>query len=91
MAKVTFEFPAESLSQVVNDYCEMFGYRETVEDEEGNSIPNPQGKTDFATSRIIQDAKKVSAEHQRKKGYAAVDAAVVAKIGSVAVVVTVEE
>jgi len=91
MSKVTFEFPAESLSQIVTDYCEMFGYRATVEDDEGNGIPNPQSPTQFATNKIIEHAKAVSREHQRKKGYAMVDAAVNAKVASVDVTVTVEE
>lgn len=90
MAKVTFEFHDESLNQIVTDYCEMFGYRSEIENEEGEPIPNPQSPIDFATNRIITDAKRNCSEHQRKKGYALVDAEVNSRLSAVVVSVTVE-
>ena len=90
MAKVTFELPQESLDQIVNDYGQMFGYHDTIEDAEGNPIPNPQSKLEFASNRIIQDVKQNCAQHQREKGYALVDAAVESRLSAVEVTVTVE-
>lgn len=89
MAKVTFEFPDDSLDQLVSDFCERYGYQDEIEAEEGGVIPNPQSRVSFAASRIISDAKAVSYEHQRQKAYRAINDSLSSRIASVAVTVTV--
>lgn len=88
MAKVTFEFPDDSLDQLVSDFCERYGYCEEVQID-GETVPNPQSRISFAASRIISDAKAVSYEHQRQKAYRAISEALASRLGAVAVTVTV--
>lgn len=89
MAKITFEFPDESLDQLVADFCERYCYQEEIEDADGNKIPNPQSRIDFTASKIISDAKAISYEHQRQKAYRAINEQLSERLSAVSVTVTV--
>lgn len=90
MVKITFEFPDESLNQLVSDFCERYGYQDEIEDADGNPIPNPQSRVNFVASKIISDAKAVSYEHQRQKAYRAINEQLSERLSAVSVTVTVE-
>jgi hypothetical protein len=36
----------------LNDFCAEYGYRETIEDENGDPIPNPVTRQEFANETI---------------------------------------
>ena len=42
---------------MLNDYCSYFNYQTTITDSNGDPIPNPESKTEFANRMIGRDIK----------------------------------
>lgn len=45
---------SESSERVVAAFCARFGYNDTVDDENGDDIPNPVSREEFAHDRICR-------------------------------------
>ena len=67
MVKITFDIPADKKDRIIDGYCGHYGYQETVTDEEGKEIPNPQTKTQFVKKRMIQSLKDPVITYENKQ------------------------
>ena len=54
MAQLSFMVPDALLARIVSGLCQRNGYQETITDGEGNPVPNPVTKGQFA-KRIVAD------------------------------------
>lgn len=49
-----WEASATKKQALLDDFCEHLGYQKTVGTEDGNPIPNPVTKKEFANERIAR-------------------------------------
>lgn len=70
MATIQVTTPNDQLARAVTALTNLYGYKETITDAEGNEVPNPQTKNDFArqqVARFIKEAvKQYEAEEARR-------------------------
>ena len=52
MATITITIPNPVANRVIDSVCERYGYEDTIEDD-GNRIPNPISKAQFAKQQLI--------------------------------------
>jgi len=55
--QITITIPDEIAPRVIDGVAGQHGYQETVLDEEGNEIPNPETKAQFAKRVILEGVK----------------------------------
>jgi hypothetical protein len=59
MADITITIPNDKLDIVVDAFADQYNYQETIGDEDGNQIPNPTSKNQFAKNIIKSFVKQV--------------------------------
>ena len=59
MAKITITIPDDKINAVTNAFCDMFGYQEKIQQEDGTEIDNPISKAQFAKGKINDYIKEV--------------------------------
>lgn len=52
MPTITFTISLSDLNRISNAFASQFGYQDTIINDQGISVPNPQIKSDFAKTRI---------------------------------------
>lgn len=57
MAQITINIPNDQLSRVINAMAVQYGYEETIINQSGQVIANPQTKAEFAKAMVIKFAK----------------------------------
>ena len=59
MAEIVIKIPDAKLNRVVDGVCGNFGYQENVPDpdNDGEVMPNPQTKGQFAKAQIVKYTK----------------------------------
>lgn len=67
MANITINIPDNQITRVLDGIAEDNGYQATIIDEEGNSIPNPETKAQFAKRIVIERVKGMVLAGERKK------------------------
>lgn len=51
---------------LLTDFCKQYSYQETITDEEGNEVPNPTTKQQFANQKFV-DFVVQTVNAQRKR------------------------
>ncbi len=49
---ITIKIPDEKKNAIVGAFADLYGYAETIKNEKGESIQNPQTKTQFVKKKI---------------------------------------
>lgn len=57
MANITIQIPDALLPRVINGLSTFYGYQAEVINTEGQTIPNPQTKAQFAKKQLIEHIK----------------------------------
>jgi hypothetical protein len=60
MADITITIADDKLQERIEDFALVHNYQDQIEDDEGNFIPNPQSKAQFAKMCIKNYIKKIS-------------------------------
>ena len=50
--------PDAQATDILNDFCVYQGYKSIIKDDQGNEIPNPQTKAQFAKAVIANFVKE---------------------------------
>ena len=58
-ASFTLTVPNDVVGDVVQAFCTLYGYQETITDAEGVEVPNPETKAAFAKRMIRTYVKEV--------------------------------
>jgi hypothetical protein len=58
MAQIVITIPDDKVQQVLDILCKIFGYNVEILNDDGDSIPNPQTKSQFVKSIIIDFIKR---------------------------------
>lgn len=59
MAQFTITVPADKVATLLDGFKVKFGYEDTIEDSEGNPIPNPESLSDFSLRKIKELLKSI--------------------------------
>lgn len=91
--KVTFTIPDDAWPGICDAYASEYGRPETVQ-QDGEIIPNPETKEQFATRKVIEYVGEIWAAYNRKASLRdaeqAVDAAIAARKGQVQAATIIE-
>lgn len=77
---ITITIPDEVMQRVLDAFAGSYGYQATIDDGQGNQIPNPQSEAAFSKAQIRAYIKDVV------RGYEARDAAETARVAAIAAV-----
>ena len=75
-ASFTITIPDNKVAEVIEAFAIMFGYPEIVEDVNGDDIPNPQSKAEFAKEKIREMIKETYLRYKARQAEYIVDNAV---------------
>jgi hypothetical protein len=71
MATVKYEIEIDEtvFSQICDAFAASYGYQETIKDEEGNDIANPDSKIDFMRKQTAKFWQEVLMNHLRQQAW----------------------
>jgi hypothetical protein len=75
MGHINQEVTSLTLQQkqdMLNDYVSYFGYSDTLEDAQGNTIPNPETKKEFANRMIEKHIRDIVKSVRKRRAEAQV-------------------
>lgn len=64
---ITLRADSTKITRILDGICEDNNYQSTIVDAEGNSIPNPETKAQFAKRIVIERIKDMVLAGERKK------------------------
>ena len=77
--EITITIDDQVATRVVDAFTVSYGYQDTIDDGEGNQIPNPQTRNAFTKAQVMKYIKEVVKGHEAK---AAAEAARVAALAA---------
>jgi hypothetical protein len=67
MAIYTFEVPDEFSTTLGDAFAAAYGWPETVTNEQGEQVPNPETKLTFARRKVVEFVKEICRAHGEKQ------------------------
>lgn len=65
--KITLDIPDTFADRVIAAISDTYGYQETIRDEEGNEMPNPQTRAQFARSQVLRFLKETTVAYEANR------------------------
>jgi hypothetical protein len=67
MAEIKLTVPDVAIPRIRDAFCAEYNYQETVLNQEGEYVPNPQNKLAFTKQQIIEFVKQTTRNYEANK------------------------